>query len=332
MFSLFRKRKPDALFLTGAAARISQEIALIDGLKDSRRIKMKPQRLHLAGFSSGSLNILAINACFKPGTPLSWDRDYKENLIFPIRTEDIYRAQGPLPYSTDPLKHQLLDFLDAADFRFLGDYPLNSRILIFSARKMKTLWPSSTHPEEKHIPLLDLHMSSTAIPVVFPWQKIHMPPGSSYLPGGHFEDGGAGGIFKRFEEELPRMVAESGGYRHLYIISPMRFTEKQERDWLKEHLPIDIPLGGLTRMKSFLGDISQKVFVTFLQKLQEFNRRFPVADEIFVCIPRMEENFPLILFNYQREQYQAARARLREHPEELAVPLKDYLAGCDLED
>lgn len=330
MFSIFGKRKPDALFLTGAAARISQEIALLDGLMEHRRIRMKPEYLYLAGFSSGSLNILALNACFGKKSRLSWDRDYKEKLIFPIRTEQIYRAHGPLPYNTDPLKHQLRDFLDAADFMFLGDYPFNSRVLIFSDRTFKTLWPCSRNEREQFIPLLDLHMSSTAIPVVFPWQKIHVPPGRCHIPGGHFQDGGAGGIFKRFEEELPRMIAESGGFRHLFIISPMRFTEKQERDWLKEHLPIDIPIGALTRMKSFLGDISQKVFEVFLQKLQEFNQSFPLADEIFVCIPRMEENFPLILFNYQREQYQAARARLRKYPGELAVPLKDYLADKEL--
>jgi len=58
-----------AVLITGAAARISQEVAMFDKLRDpkfrgDKALKVSQGDTLLAGFSSGSLNLAAINACF----------------------------------------------------------------------------------------------------------------------------------------------------------------------------------------------------------------------------------------------------------------------------
>ncbi len=54
-----------AVLLTGAAARISQEVAMLDKLMDPKGcgLKISQDDTLVAGFSSGSLNLAAINAC-----------------------------------------------------------------------------------------------------------------------------------------------------------------------------------------------------------------------------------------------------------------------------
>ena len=53
-----------AVLLTGAAARISQEVAMLDQLRDKKGLVLSQDETLLTGFSSGSLNLAAINACF----------------------------------------------------------------------------------------------------------------------------------------------------------------------------------------------------------------------------------------------------------------------------
>ncbi len=60
------------IMVTGAAARISQEVACIDKLRSEKGLRISQKDTMLAGFSSGSLNLLALNACFRDKAPLSW--------------------------------------------------------------------------------------------------------------------------------------------------------------------------------------------------------------------------------------------------------------------
>ena len=58
-----------AILVTGAAARISQEVACIDKLIENKGLVINEDNTMLAGFSSGSLNLLAMNACFRNDNP-----------------------------------------------------------------------------------------------------------------------------------------------------------------------------------------------------------------------------------------------------------------------
>jgi len=320
-----RNKMKTAILLTGAAARISQETALLDGLMMQKKIKLQQNRVFLAGFSSGSLNILAINACFRKGRHLSWNKDFKEKVLFPTTTESIYINKTTLPYDTEPLKKKLKAFLKTADLKKLGDYSFPSRILVFSDRKLKTIWPYSQDPEAMDIPLLNLHMASTAIPVVFPWQKIEGSRSHINLPEGHFQDGGAKGIFNRFEEVLWDQVQQTGHFKDLYIISPMRIDDRADHEILIKDIRKELGEEAMKAFLGFLGDISQKMFLTFLQRLSSFNKEHKLAENIYVSIPRLKKNFPFIEFNFQREQHQATLQWIRQNPEDLAIEVESYL-------
>jgi hypothetical protein len=112
-----------AVLLTGAAARISQEVAILDQLMDWKEppvnglpLTLSQDDTLLAGFSSGSLNLAAINACFSTGSSLDWDTYYKQTVLFPLRNKDVYKINWPLQIpllSTDPLRITLTNFLTA---------------------------------------------------------------------------------------------------------------------------------------------------------------------------------------------------------------------------
>jgi len=319
-------KKNTAVLLTGAAARISQEVAIIDALIDREKLNISVDDTYLAGFSSGSLNLLAINSCFSPGAKLDWNADYKEGILFSLKTNQVFEKDGSLPFNTEPLRITLNKFLESAGFECLGDYPFYSNVLVFSDRKLKTLWPCSENAKEKTVLLSDLHMSSTAIPFVFPWQEIHSKTGDSDLPNGHFQDGGTGGTFKHFEDHIGEFVKEQGSFKDLYIISPMRYAEtlehKEFEKELETHFSSKVKLNGV---KEFLGEISQKGFLKFLKKLQEYNQKHRIADKIYVSIPELVHNYPLIDFDYQQQQYDATMDWVRKIPEDLAISLDDYI-------
>jgi predicted esterase len=75
-----------AIMLTGAAARISQEVALFDKLQErsANPLQIDEQDTFLAGFSSGSLNLAALNACFRKDAPLGWKSYYQETILFKV--------------------------------------------------------------------------------------------------------------------------------------------------------------------------------------------------------------------------------------------------------
>jgi predicted acylesterase/phospholipase RssA len=83
-----------ALIITGAAARIPQEAALIQAL-DERGFLKDP--VCISGESPGSLNAVAYNAIRSGRT--SWKR-YRE-ILSGLRNEDIFvRTEGSCPWTT----------------------------------------------------------------------------------------------------------------------------------------------------------------------------------------------------------------------------------------
>lgn len=54
----------NGIFLTGAAARISQEVAVLDILM-ADGLEINQDKTLLVGYSSGAMNLLALNGCFR---------------------------------------------------------------------------------------------------------------------------------------------------------------------------------------------------------------------------------------------------------------------------
>lgn len=318
------------LFFTGAAARITQEVALFDKLVELYNIEMDPENVMLAGFSSGALNIAGINACFRKKAPLSWDDYYKNEVLFPTQTADIYTRDKLLPLNTKPLRNKIDSFLSIGNMHDFSDFEFHSYILAFSYLRLRTFWANNENWKHHNIILSDLLMATSAIPIIFPDQEINRSDSKRRrILRGRFADGGTSGSFKRFEIELRRYIKSNGPLEKLFIISPMREVSSKDYEALDQFLPSNSVLNLSTKdfglLKDFLGMISMNGFDSFLIRFEKWCRTRNIANQIFVCIPELDDNFPILLFEHQKEQYQAVIDWVDKYPEKLAVPIAEYV-------
>jgi hypothetical protein len=321
-----------ALLLTGAAARISQEVAIIDELREKRGLRLSPSDTFLAGFSSGALNIAAINACFREKKPLSWDEYYKKEMLFSLSTEEIFMRRKTMPFQTTPLYDRIQNFNHNANFQCVGDLPFDTYILAFSLLRLSTFWVYNRKEKHKAANLTDLLMASTAIPIIFPNHPIRPIPGTSCsLPKGDYLDGGTSGSFKRFKQPLMHYVKANGSFDTMYIISPMREVSTEDFDELDSLLPsndlLKLNSKDFTLLKSFLEMISMNGFDSFLKAFHTWinTSKRKIANEIVVCVPKLEKNYPILNFSRQEEQYNCVRKWAALHPNQLAIPLSEYV-------
>ncbi len=322
----------ELVLLTGAAARISQEVAILDQLVLKKGLSLSPEETCLAGFSSGALNIAAINACFRAENPLSWNRYYKDEILFNLSTEQIFHRKKPLPFETGPLRGKIEEFMEHAGFRSFHDLPFHSYILIFSIRRLSVRWASNQKHKNGAANLIDLLMATSAIPILFPDQPVLSTVGMNCnLPSGHFLDGGSIGTFVGFKTHLQKMVRKRGPFQRLFIISPMREVTSEDFDEFNSLLPsndlLKLNIKDFGIIKNFLSMISMNGFDTFIKQFYKWNnvRRHPIAHEIYVCVPQLSENFPILNFNKQKLQYESVVRWANENPEALAIPLENYM-------
>lgn len=318
--------------LTGAAARISQEVACIDKLIATKGLTISQANTMLAGFSSGSLNLLALNACFRDTNPLSWDRDYKQNLLWQLTNNKVFK-HGGLHLSlldTSPLRATLNGFLSEGGFSTFGDLPFESFVLTLSDQAHTTEWANNfLATNQKALVASDLFMASTAIPVVFPWQKINDTNSAERnFPQGHFNDGGTQGQFKNFETAIGAYVLANGPFESINIISPMREVGTAVQTELEEGLKaIGIKEFAKDELTKLAGGISFGAFMTFLKGIQAWQaQNGPLAQTINVSIPRMATNFGILDFNQEETEYNTTCQWIDANPTQFAVPLDEFVS------
>ncbi len=322
------KNLKNAILLTGAAARISQEVALIDQLIQKEGLEIHEESTYLAGYSSGALNVLAVNACFRKENPISWDQFYKNEILESLRNEDIYIKTHPIYWDTLPLRRTIKMFLKKAGLKKLGDLPFQSGILAFNLDKMKTYWPNNLESKFMNIELCDLLMASTAIPVHFPSQRINGIGGlSTGLPDGIYSDGGTGGTFKRFKRHFKDIVNTNTKFDTLHIISPMRDNNEIEYNKLNR-LKFDHNTDNQL-INDFFGHMSMQGFLKFLKKLHKANKKYKLANNIYVSMPNMENNTAILDFSCQMDKYDAVKSWCESNPEDLAINLDRFLERFD---
>jgi len=321
------KKLKTAILLTGAAARISQETALFDQLLLKKGLKVSQDDTLLVGFSSGAINVAAINACFGNDSVLDWDSNYKKQLLFPLRNSDVFKIKM-LPFDNEPLRKTILKLLDKMNYHYLGELPFHSYILTYSLKEKKTLWAYNLISSHEYINLADLFMASTAIPVIFPKQEIRAAAGYQIdFPGGKYIDGGTEGSFKRFDVTLGEYVKENGQFDTMYIISPMRDkTERVPLTILKMVNNMSNKDAIISHFINHLNHISMKAFLKFLQSLNEWNYNgMAMSKNIYISIPEMRRNYNILNFNTQKEQYYAVIEWARKNPDKLAIPIDQFL-------
>lgn len=326
-----KNKKTTAILVTGAAARISQEVACIDKLIENKGLVINEDNTMLAGFSSGSLNLLAMNACFRNDNPLSWDSDYKQNMLWNLTNSKVFTPNGihfPV-FDTKPLRKTLNSFLSQMGVTWYGDLPFDSYVITYSDRKLATEWANNFQETNQNgLNASDLFMASTAIPVAFPKQEISAKEGvDRNFPKGNFIDGGTGGTFKKFEDYIGDYVLENGAFDTLYIVSPMREVGDEDHNNSKPEKGRKISTLEKKSLEQFGANHSINAFMKFLEAIKAWeSKNGSLANNIYVSIPKMDSNFGILDFNNEEEQYNTVCNWLDQNPDQLAVPLDVFIA------
>ncbi len=223
----------NAILFNGAASFIAQEAGMLDlllgnipgvpgvGLNIQEDVKF------IGGLSSGSLMTFVVNAAFCKNPILTWD-EMKNNILFPLTTQQIYDPESPIPYDTSPLHSLLTNISNQVNYHTFQDLPFDSAMLTTADQlsvPLKTCWLTNISKVAQEVPqgikhvyeeirkhqlnleLVSSLMCSTAIPLTFPAQKLYYKDGNNTHPITHyfgldatFRDGGTLGVFKRFSE------------------------------------------------------------------------------------------------------------------------------------
>jgi predicted acylesterase/phospholipase RssA len=208
-----RPRSGVALIITGAAARIPQEAALLQALDERGLLK---DLVFISGDSSGALNAILHGR-------MSWKR-YRA-ILSGIRNADVYiQHEDKVPVDTSPFRALLSRVVEGEmGYTSIGELPIPTAITITRLSDMgleKTALRMCSRKinaeSDPSLSLVDILMASTAFPVVFPPVPIR---NAVTLPNAEYVDGGAGEDYVPFKALLEFEQERGQGVERIYIIS-----------------------------------------------------------------------------------------------------------------
>ena len=317
--------KGTAIVITGAAARIPQEAALLEQLYNSGELR---DIVFISGVSSGALNAVILNAILE--RKYTWKR-YR-NLLYSLKNQSIfYSERKPMPVNTDPLRKLLTAVLhDTLGYFKLKDLPYPTSLSTVSLN-IKS-WPDQTFrlsnrkintESDPELDLVEVLMASTAFPLAFPPVRISK---NSTLPRGRFIDGATTADYIPYRAVLEFEKFSRHNVNRMIIVSRKLDTE--------EGLRAELFNMGINRldMADKLGiafeDLAQRAFFKGLESLI---KEAPVlSQKTLVYLPAITGEYPLFDFNNLKEQYLASREWARTHkPIPLDVFLKEGISVFD---
>lgn len=321
---VFEKRSGTAVVITGAAARIVQEAALLENLHKNGWLS---NICFISGTSSGALNTVMLNAILEK--KISWQ--CYNSILFKLNNDDIFVRNGrALPVNNDPYRNLLTRVInDSLGYKTIGDLPFKSAISISDVDLLppfsKTYRISNARINAESNPdfnLVEVLMASTAIPVIFPSAKFKDPLS---LPNSSFIDGGLG------EDHIPYMAVlqyekfRNCGVDSLIIISRKSDTNPELQNEISEFGNNDSRLSGKLSLR--LENLAKNGFIKSMKELQQ---KYPdLAERTYVFIPDFPENFPLLNFSNLQKQHEVTVAWAESHK---PVPLNQYLAENEREE
>jgi predicted acylesterase/phospholipase RssA len=330
----------NAVFITGAAARIGQETAIIDLLLSKSGLLIKQGDTVIVGYSSGSINLLGINGCFREKSPLSW-KTYYEGKLFDLRDSNIFKLLPPTGKSilnTAPFKVYLDQIMRDMNFRSFGDLPFHSYVITSQLDDASTYWADNRIPGNAQLAPTELFMASTAIPILLP--SVAIPntrnPVNRQFPQGNFSDGGTFGDFTNFPVVLGDIVQKYGTLDRLDIISPMRESLDDSKEMIKNGLLAaaikkEDHEGIVAKLENFSLNIGLKAFQKFIVSLNDDNKKNSYARQILVTIPQMPANTGFLSFGKQQFAYDTVYQWLSgDGASQLAMPIDRYIAFHNL--
>jgi predicted acylesterase/phospholipase RssA len=297
-----------AIVITGAAARIPQEAALLEQLYYAGELK---DVAFISGVSSGALNAVILNAILD--RQYTWQR-YR-NLLFSLNNQCIFEATDqPLPVNTQPLRNLLTKVLhDTLGYYRLKDLPYPTSLSTVSLN-IKS-WADQTFrlsnrkintESDENLDLVEVLMASTAFPLAFPSVSITKSP---TLPPGRFIDGGTTADYIPYRAVLEFEKFSQHNVDRMIIVSRKLDTEDGLRAELL-NMGID-RLDLLDKLGISLENLGQRAFLRGLESLM---KEAPLlSQKTFIYLPAIPGEYPLFDFTNLREQYKVSREWARTH-------------------
>ncbi len=290
--------KGTAVLITGAAARIPQEAALLEELNSKGKLN---NVVFIGGASSGALNAVMLNGILSGKITwtqyISWLDQISNDSVFINR-------EKRLPVDTSPLRKYLTRIVnDSLGYYKLKDLPITTAISITELnvidipKKNYRLCNKKINSEsDPDLDIIDVLMASTAFPVVFPDQKIR---NSTTLPDKSFVDGGMGEDHVPFNGLIDFIRARNESVEKIFIIS--------RKSDLVPDINHELEAVGIQDIKVFnrLGISLDEILQNgFIKGLREYEDKLPdLAKNTFVYIPDFEQKFLLLDFNTLHVQY-----------------------------
>lgn len=286
-----------AIIITGAAARIPQEAALLENLYNKGLLN---DVVFISGASSGALNTVMLNGILDD--KITW-AEYKD-ILSSITNDSIFKIRESLPADTNPLRNFLTRVLhERLGYFRIGQLPIPSAIsvtdieLLKLSRKNYRLSNFQINPEsDPSLDLVDVLMASTAFPGAFPKTKIrHVKT----IPDDEYVDGGLG-------DHIPyRSLLQFINYRKQSVRKVIIISRKSNTT---PELTKELDNFGLTDHGFFdKWGISLEEFLAtaFIRDLKQLKKDAPeLAAKTYVYIPSFDENFLLMDFNNLKQQYE----------------------------
>ena len=312
-----KKKHGTAIIITGAAAKIAQEAALLENLYDKGMLK---NVVFISGASSGSLNAAVLNAILSG--EYSW-KEYKETLS-KLSNDDIFKKNGKkLPVDTEPLRNLIERIIsDRLGYKTLSDLPIatsfsivNLKVLPLKERTYRLSNRRINSESDSTLNIVDVLMASSAYPLAFPPVNI---ANIKTLPNVPYHDGGIAADHVPFQSLIQFEKFSGFEVEKIYIIS-------RKRDSIP-NISKELEQFGIDKFKFFdkLGVSPEAISNKgFFKRLRELQKESPsMASRTYVYVPDFKEEFLMFDFNTLNQQYDATLQWAKDHS---PIPLNDYL-------
>jgi hypothetical protein len=310
-------RSGTAIIMTGAAARIPQEAALLEELYNRGLMK---NVVFISGVSSGALNSVALNGILSD--KMTW-AEYKD-ILFNLTNKDIFfQDDKKLPVNTSPARKFFenvvekklgyykigdLPYLTSISFTHLKDLDLKKDVYRMCSRKINK-------ETDTTLSLVDILMASTSFPIAFPPVRIK---NAKTIPDVPYIDGGVGDDHIPYHALLEFEKFRGSGVARVYIISRKSDSLPEVSEELRV-LGIN-DRGIFDRLGISIDNILKK---GIYKRLEAFATESPEHVPIsFVWIPDFKADFLMFNFGRLREQYEMTTSWAKTHQ---PVPLAEYL-------
>jgi len=317
-----RERSGTAIILTGAAARIPQEAALLEGLYKRGLLK---DVVFISGVSSGALNSVVLNGILSG--KMTW-AEYK-GILFDLKNSDVYTQENKkIPVNTEPLRRFITNVVERKmGYVTIGDLPYMTEISFthlkhLDLKKQVYRMCSRKINEETDttLSIVDILMASTSFPIAFPPVRIR---NVTTIPDVEYIDGGVGDDHVPYQALLDFEKFRGNGVAKVFIISRKSDSLPEISEELGV-LGID-DKGRFDKLGISLDNMMRKGMIKRLKALAE--EAPELLPRTYVWVPDFESDFLMFSFSNLKEQYELTSDWALKHD---PVLLADYLKASAL--